>query len=56
VNSGPIPPGAPGDIDLITCRDLTTNEVQKFRSNPAPFEDYDEAFTRTPTWDYYSDF
>ncbi len=55
VSSGPIPAGAPGDIDLITCRDLTTKEVQRFRSNPAPYEYYD-AFGRTPYWDYYADF
>jgi hypothetical protein len=54
VNSGAIPPGAPGDIDIITCRDLRTKEVRRFRSNPAPFEDY-EAFIRTGNWDYDSD-
>jgi hypothetical protein len=51
VSSGPIPPGTPGEVDIITCIDLTSKEKQQFRSDPVPWDG--DAFGYTPDEAYY---
>ena len=51
VRSGPIPPGTPGEVDIITCTDIASGENQRFRSDPVPWDG--EAFGITPDEDYY---